>query len=130
MAVDYTVLVPLGDVAAIQNQATEETMSKLVSLLNYVASNPNASVTYVASYMCLHINSDASYLSAPKVRSRTGAHYVLSLHPRKNMALGLQLLNRPVHVVSNFIKFVMASVAEAAIGANFIAAQGGLPIIV
>ena len=75
LAVDCTLLVALGDLAATQNQATEETMSKLIWLLNYVASNPDSSVTYVASDMCLHIHSDASYLLAPKARSRAGAHF-------------------------------------------------------
>ena len=45
------------------------------------------------------------------------------------MGTGLQLLNGPVHVVSKIIKFVMSSAAEAEIGASFIAAQEGVPII-
>ena len=52
-------------------------MYKITWLLNYVASNPNATLTYVASDMCLHVHSDASYLSAPKARSRAGAHFFL-----------------------------------------------------
>ena len=59
LAVDCTLLVALGDLAATQSKATEDTVDKLIWLLNYVASNPDASVTYVASDMCLHIHSDA-----------------------------------------------------------------------
>ena len=77
---DCSLLVTFGDYATTQNQATEEATSKLIWPLNYVASNPDASITYVASEMCLHIYSTASYLSAPKVRSRAGVHFFLSLH--------------------------------------------------
>ena len=128
MAVDCTLLVALGDLASTQNQATEETMGKLIWLLNYVASNTGATVTYTASDMCLHVHSDASYLSAPKARSRAGAHYFLSTHPN-NKVSDVQILNGPIHVVSKIIKFVMLSAAEAEIGASFIAAQESLPII-
>ena len=128
MAVDSTLLIALGDLSSTQNQATEETMSKLIWLLKYVVSNPDTTVTYTASDMCLHVHSDASYLSAPKARSRAGAHYFLSTHPN-NKVSDVQILNSPIHVVSKIIKFVMSSAAEAEIGASFIAAQESLPII-
>ena len=96
--------------------------------MNYVASNPDATVTYTASDMCLHVHSDASYLSAPKARSRTGGHFFLSTHPNNTVA-DVQMLNGPIHVISKIIKFVTSSAAEAEIGASFIAAQESLPII-
>ena len=128
LAVDCTLLVALGDLAAVQTRATEDTMNKLVWLLNYVASNPNAEITYKASDMCLHVHSDASYLSVPKARSRTGAHFFLSRHPDKVTDCTLVPLNGPIHVVSKIIKFVMSSAAEAEIGAGFIAAQESIPM--
>ena len=128
MAVDCTLLVALGDLASVQTKATEETMDNLVWLLNYVASNPNAEVTYTASDMYLHVHSDASYLSVPKARSRAGAHFFLSKDPSKVKDYTLLPLNGPIHVVSKILKFVMASAAEAEIGAGFIAAQESIPI--
>ena len=123
LAVDCTLLVALGDLAAVQTRATKDTMDKLVWLLNYVASNPNAEVTFVASDMCLHIHSDASYLSVSKVRSCAGAHFFLSKHPNTVRDCTLVPLNGPIHVVSKIIKFVMSSAAEAEIGVGFIATQ-------
>jgi hypothetical protein len=56
LAVDCTLLVALGDLAATQNNATKKTMEKLIWLLNYVATNPNATVTYKSSDMCLQVH--------------------------------------------------------------------------
>ena len=126
LAVDCTLLVALGEIASSQSAPTQDTMKKLTWLLNYVASNPNASIRYEASDMCLHVHSDASYLSVPKARSRAGGHFFLSNHPNKQ---GLQQTNGPIHVISKIIKLVMASAAEAEIGASFIAAQESIPII-
>ena len=52
LAVDCTLLVALGDIAAVQSQATEETIDKVIWLLNYCATHPDAEITYVASDMC------------------------------------------------------------------------------
>ena len=126
LAVDCTLLVALGDIASNQSSPTTDTLKKLTWLLNYVASNPNAVLTYAASDMCLHVHSDASYLSVPKARSRAGGHFFLSDHPDKP---GLLQINGPVHVISKIIKLVMASAAEAEIGASFVAAQESIPIV-
>ena len=128
LAVDCTLLVALGDLATTQANPTQETMDKLIWLLNYVACNPNAEITYVASDMCLHIHSDASYLSAPKARSRAGAHFFLSTAPKNKNQPTIVPINGPIHVLSKIIKLVMASAAEAEIGANFIAAQESIPL--
>ena len=129
MTVDCTLLVALGDLAANQNTATQDTMDKLVWLLNYVASNPDAAITYVASDMYLHVHSDASYLSAPKARSRARAHFFLSNHPNKTPSQDLQPLNGPIHVLAKIIRLVMASATEAEICASFLAAQEAVPIV-
>ena len=128
LAVDCTLLVALGDLASCQATPTQDTLDKLVWLLNYVACNPDAEITYQASDMCLHIHSDASYLSAPKARSRAGAHFFLSSYPNSSENTSLQPLNGPIHVLSKIIKLVMASAAEAEIGASFLAAQESVPI--
>ena len=43
--------------------------------LDYAATNPPAIIQYKASDMVLYIDSDASYLSEPRSRIRTGGHY-------------------------------------------------------
>ena len=75
LAVDCTLLVTLGDLAAVQTNVTEETLNKIMWLLNYCVTHPNAEITYVASDMCLHAHSDVSYLSVPKARSRAEGHF-------------------------------------------------------
>ena len=51
-------------------------MSRVTHILDYVATHPDASVTYRASDMILASESDASYLSAQNGRSQVGAiHY-------------------------------------------------------
>ena len=68
-------------------------------------------MTYHASNMLLACHIDASYLSEPGARSRTGGHFFLSndaTMPANNGAV----LN-----IAQIIKSVMTSAAEAEIGA-------------
>jgi hypothetical protein len=54
-------------------------MIALTQLLNYAATNPEATILYSASDTVLHVSSDASYLTAPKARSRARSyHYFIS----------------------------------------------------
>jgi len=115
-AVDPTLLVALGTLASQQNTPTETTATAITQILNYVATHPLAVIKYVASPMILQIHSDASYLSEPKARSRAGGHFFLS---NKSSTLP----NGPIHTLSNIMRNVMASAAEAEIGAVFANAQ-------
>ena len=65
-AVDLTTLIALSSIASEQTTATEKTMSAAMQLLDYLASNPNATIRYYASDMVSNIHSDASYLSERK----------------------------------------------------------------
>ena len=76
-AVDATMLVALGTIAAQQANATQATSKYLTSLLYYCHTHPDAKVRYHASDMILHIHSDASYNFDAKSRSRAGGHYYL-----------------------------------------------------
>jgi hypothetical protein len=67
-AVDSTMLVPLGTLAAAQTTATINTEKAIEQFLDYAASNPSATVRYKASDMTLHVHSDASYLSESHAR--------------------------------------------------------------
>jgi hypothetical protein len=69
-AVDSTMLVlALGDLSSAQAKATEATKRSASQLLDYCATNLEASIRYCASEMVLQIQSDASYLSVTKERS-------------------------------------------------------------
>lgn len=56
-------------------------MNAITQFLNYAASNPDATVRYIRSDMVLHVESDASYLTAPKSRSRAEGYHNLSSRP-------------------------------------------------
>jgi hypothetical protein len=61
-AVDPIVLMTLNDITTEQTKATEKTHAATNQLLYYLATNPDSTIRYHASYMILHIHSDASYL--------------------------------------------------------------------
>jgi hypothetical protein len=121
-------LVALGSIAANQATATELTLQECVDLLNYAATHPDAVIRFTASDMCLWIHGDASYLSESEARSRAGAFFFLSDNPSKVAANSMPAINGPIHVLSSIMKNVMASAAEAEVGASFMAAQDGCPI--
>ena len=79
MAVDSTMLVALGYVAAIQAKATEKINDEVIWLLNYAASNPDVAILYTESDMVLYIHIDSSYLSEAKARRHAGGHFAISL---------------------------------------------------
>ena len=62
-AVDSTVLMALSSIASEQTKATEKTHSRCHQLLDYLASNPDATIRFHKSDMIMNIHSDASYLS-------------------------------------------------------------------
>jgi hypothetical protein len=70
IAVDPTVLMPLNDIATEQTKATEKTQAATNQMLDYLATQPDATVRYHASDIILNIHSDASYLSVPNALSR------------------------------------------------------------
>jgi hypothetical protein len=62
-AVNPTLLVALSTLASAQAAPTENTMSLVKLLLDYVATQPDAIQTYKKSDMILAVHSNASYLS-------------------------------------------------------------------
>ncbi len=89
--------------------------------------HPDATIRYHASDMILKIHSDASYLSEPKARSRAGGHFFLSDRPTdlSQPPITAPTPNGPLHTSSVILRNVMASAAEAEIGALFVNAQDG-----
>ena len=123
-AIDSTMLVALGSLAAQQTTATQQTMSLLHHFMDYAFSNPLATIRYHASDMILHIHSDASYLSESHARSRAGGIFFLSSKPAPNMTPDPHKpLNGAIHITSTIMRNVLASAAEAEVAACFINAQ-------
>ena len=107
-------LVALNAIASDQAAPTEATMEKTLYFLDYVASHPDAILTYNASDMVLNLHSDASYLSEPKARSRAGGHFFMfdnAEYPEDNGA---------VLDIAKIIRNVVTSAADAEINALFI----------
>jgi len=121
-AVNLTVLMALSTIAGEQSKATENTEDTVEQLLDYLASHPNATIQYRASDMILNIHSDASYLSESKARSRACGHYFLGWVPKDGEPIKL---NGAIFTLCNVLKWVVASAAEAELGALFLNCKEG-----
>ena len=68
-AVDSTRLMPISALASEQANPTEETMRKCKQFLDYVATQEEAVINFLASNIILTIHSNKSHLSVAKARS-------------------------------------------------------------
>jgi len=105
-------------------------MEAITQLLNYCATHPDATVRYHASDMVLWIHSDASYLTAPKGRSRAAGYHFLSSTPPSTMSSDTDPPNDngPIDVLCQIMRPVLASAAEAKLGALFLNAKHACPL--
>ncbi len=115
-AVDMTVLMALSSIAIDQTKATEKTLANCFQLLDYLAHHSTVKVRFYASDMILNIHSDASYLSEGRARSRTCGHFFMGWMPKDGEPIKI---NGAFHVSTNVIRFIVASAAEAELGALF-----------
>jgi hypothetical protein len=106
--VDPTMLVALNTLAFVQATGTEATAEAMHQLLGYCATHPDAEVRFHSLGMILQASSDASYLSEPEARSKTGGHFYLGKNDEWQ-----QKINGPISCLSSIIKHVMSSAAEA-----------------
>jgi hypothetical protein len=129
-AVDPTLLVALGTLAAAQTKCTKSTAKALTQLLNYAATHPDATLRYTASGMVLYLHSDASYLSESEARSRVGGHFFLSDKPSdpSQPPIHQPVQNGAIHTVSSILKNVMSSAAEAEFAGLFHNAKDAIAI--
>jgi hypothetical protein len=65
-AVDSTLLCPISTIALQSSKPTEDTMQQTLQLLNYLAMQEDAVLSYHANNMVLEVHSNVSYLSKPK----------------------------------------------------------------
>jgi hypothetical protein len=120
-AVGATILVALSSLVSAQSTPTKDTMQQTRHLLDYVATHPDAILSYTKSNMILSVHSDASYHSKPKVQSCAGRHFFLSDSTEDAPNNGA-ILN-----TSQIIKSVMSLATEAELGALYLNARKAMP---
>jgi hypothetical protein len=97
-------------------------VQQTLQLLDYLAMQEDAVLSYHASDMVLAVHSSASNLSEPKAQSRAGGHFFLSSNttvPPNNGAI----LN-----IAHIIKNVMSSATEAELAGLYIMAHEAIYI--
>ena len=109
-----TVLMTLSAIAVEQTKATTKMLGKCIQLLDYLASNSEAKVRFYAFDMIMNIHLDTSYLSETGARSRACGHFFMGWMPEHCEPIKI---NRAFYVNATILKFVVASAAEAELGA-------------
>ena len=122
-AVDITVLMALSSIAIEQSKGTTNTMEKAKQLLDYLATNPDATIRFKASDMVMNVHSDASYLSESDARSRACGHFFMGWSPTDGDPIKL---NGAFFTLCTILRFVVASAAEAELGALFLNCKEGM----
>ena len=89
--------------------------------MNYVATHPDAVLTYNKNNMIMAVHSGASYLTEPKSRSRARGPFFLSRDAREPENSG------PVLNTVQIIKRMVTSAAEAETGTLFINTRNVIP---
>jgi hypothetical protein len=131
-AVDCTMLASIGSIASQQANATQMTLQAINQLLDYAATHPDAVVRFYSSDMVLHVETDASYLSETKARSRVAGYHYLSTAPSDPTKAPLPdapspPLNGPINVVCKIMREVLSSAAEAELGGLFYNGKEAVP---
>jgi hypothetical protein len=75
--VDPHLITPVNVFASEQTKATTATADKVIKLLNYYVTHPDAKLRCHASDMILNIHSDSSYLSEREAKSRAGGLFYI-----------------------------------------------------
>jgi hypothetical protein len=111
----------LSDLSTEQANGTRKTLFKLDQLLDYCHTDPEATVRFFKSDMQLTIESDASYLSVSKARSRAAGYFHLSF-------CSPSLTNAAIHVFCLVMREIVSSAAEAVLGALFHNSKEACPL--
>ena len=98
-------------------------MAKAKQLLDYLATHPDATIRFRASDMILNVHSDASYLSEMKAHSLVCGHFFMGWSPKDGDPIKL---NGAFFTLCTILRFVVASAAEAEIGALFLNCKEGI----
>jgi hypothetical protein len=92
-------------------------------MLDYLAHNAKAKVRICASDMVMNIHLDASYLSEAKACSQTCDHFFMGWMPKDGDPIKI---NGVFDISANTLRFVVASAAEAELGALYHNSQTGI----
>jgi len=95
----------------------DKTKATVVHLLDYLATQEEAIITYNASDMILQVHSGAGYANVKGARNQAGGHFFLSNNNSSAPNNGAIL------TMLTIINAVMLSVAEAELGALFLNAK-------
>jgi hypothetical protein len=115
-----------------KTKGMQATARAITQLSKYASAHPDTTVRYHASNMCLHIHSDASYLSVANARSHAGGAFFLPAQPinptntnKPPSAYDPQpAYNGAIHTISA----IGASATEAEFGAQFHNARDAVPL--
>jgi hypothetical protein len=113
-AVDSAILTAVHELGSVQSKPTLQDVKKVERLLQYISTHQNSAIRFYSSTMQLQVQSDASYLCRPGARSVLGGVHFLGFPDR---------INGPIFCTSKIISSVVASVAEAELGAALQNAQ-------
>jgi hypothetical protein len=76
-AMEITVLMALSSIAIEQTKGTTNTLEKVKQLLDYLATNPDATIQYRTSNMIMNVHLDASYLSESDTCSHAYGYFCM-----------------------------------------------------
>jgi hypothetical protein len=99
----------------------EDTMTRCKQFLKHAATHHDAIITYKKSDMVIVVHRDASYLSEPTAQSCAGGHYFMSSNADN------PINNRAILNLTQLIKAIMSSAAEAKLEALYINAREAIP---
>ncbi len=116
-AVDGRLLPALSSLVSQQANPTETTIGLCKQFLDFMSTQEDGVLTYQASDMVLAIHSNELYLSEPKSHSHAGGHMYMAGKDK------IPINNEAVLNISQIIRAVMSSAAEAELGALFINAK-------
>jgi hypothetical protein len=122
-AINITVLMALSSIAIKQSKGTTNLMQKAKQLLNYLATYNNATICFRASNMIMNIHSDASHLSESNAQSWACRHFFMGWSPKDGDPIKL---NDKIFTLCAILRFIIASVEEAKLGALFLNCKEGM----
>jgi hypothetical protein len=117
-AVEPMLIMSVNVLASEKTRAAAATADKIIKLLNYCTTHPEATLRYHASDMILKIHSDAPYISEREAHSRAGDFFYMGSNTDK----ANRLTNGAILIISTVLKHIISSAAEAEIGAVFLSA--------
>ena len=124
-AINLVMLVAISDLSKPQTSSNEQIIQKIIHLLSYATTYPDAKIRFHYSRIILYVHSNSSYLSVDLARSRIAGFFFLADNTKKPKDAKL---NRVVHVASINLKNIMASTTEREIASTFDNAKDSIPL--